>query len=105
MELCIQLAIIMVGKQAMNTCLEMVWPMLFKWLNTLRVKAGLGPQPSRSQAYRAQWAKDYQLVAWGSEALFAEYLEMGTYNNCPPFSSLFRQLVRVPFFQIADFYH
>ena len=91
MELCIQLAIIMVGKQAMNTCLEMVWPMLFKWLNTLRVKAGLGPQPSRSQAYRAQWAKDYQLVAWGSEALFAEYLEMGTYNNCPPFSSLLRQ--------------
>ena len=31
-----------------------------------------------SQAYRARWAKDYRIVAWGSdEARFAEYLEMG----------------------------
>ena len=52
--------------------------MIFKWLNKLRVRAGLGKQPTESQAYRAQWAKDYHLVAWGSEALFAEYLEMGT---------------------------
>ena len=26
---------------------------------------------------RRQWAKDYQLLPWGNEALFAEYLEMG----------------------------
>nr|CAH0112600.1 unnamed protein product [Daphnia galeata] len=43
---------------------------------TIRVQTGMGKQPKESQAYRAQWAKDYQLVAWGSEALFAEYLEM-----------------------------
>ena len=78
MELCIQLAIIMVGKQAMNTILEMFWPMIFKRLNSLRVKAGLAHQATEADGIRTQWAKDYQLVAWGSEALFAEYLEMGT---------------------------
>lgn len=31
-ELCIQLAIIMVGKQAMNTILEMILPKFYKWL-------------------------------------------------------------------------
>lgn len=49
--------------------------MIFKWLNTFRVRTGLRQKPT--QIYNAQWAKDYQLVAWGSEALFAEYLEMG----------------------------
>lgn len=51
--------------------------MVFKWFNSIRVRTGMGKQPKESQAYKAQWAKDYQLVAWGSEALFAEYLEMG----------------------------
>lgn len=51
--------------------------MIFKWFNTLRVRTGLGKQPTQSHTYRSQWAKDYQLVAWGSEALFGEYLEMG----------------------------
>lgn len=51
--------------------------MIFKWLNSLRVKAGFGKQPVQREAYRTQWAKDYQLVPWGSEALFGEYLEMG----------------------------
>lgn len=51
--------------------------MVFKWFNKIRVQTGMGKQLKESQAYRAQWAKDYQLVAWGSEALFAEYLEMG----------------------------
>lgn len=37
MELCIQLAIIMVGKQAMATVLEMVLPHFYKWLNFIRV--------------------------------------------------------------------
>ena len=51
--------------------------MVFKWFNKIRVQTGMGKQPKESQAYRAQWAKDYQLVARGSEDLFAEYLEMG----------------------------
>ena len=51
--------------------------MIFKWFNSFRVRAGLKEQPTCSQAFKSQWAKDYQLVAWGNEALFAEYLEMG----------------------------
>lgn len=38
MELCIQLAIIMVGKQALNTVLEMLLPIFYKWLNAMRVR-------------------------------------------------------------------
>lgn len=49
--------------------------MIFKWFNTFRVRTGLGRQPS--QEFKAQWTKDYQLVPWGNEALFSEYLEMG----------------------------
>lgn len=36
MELCIQLAIIMVGKQAVNTLLEMGMPALWRWHNIVR---------------------------------------------------------------------
>lgn len=75
-ELCIQLAIIMVGKQAMNTILEMVLPILMRKFKTSRINAGMGRQPTERQDYRAQWSKDYRLLPWGNEALFSEYLEM-----------------------------
>jgi anoctamin-1 len=75
-ELCIQLAIIMVGKQAMNTVLEMLFPLFFKWLNTIKVKTGLSKDQSCKGA-RPQWLKDYKLVEWGPRSLFPEYLEMG----------------------------
>ena len=67
----------MVGKQAMNSILEMFWPMIFKRLNSLRVKAGLAHNLTDADAFNNQWTKDYRLVAWGGEALFSEYLEMG----------------------------
>ncbi|XP_054270658.1 anoctamin-1 isoform X2 [Macrosteles quadrilineatus] len=70
LELSIQLAIIMVGKQAFNSCLEMVYPIVWKWWNSRHLK-------QRSAKGRAsQWEKDYKLVEWGSQALFPEYLEM-----------------------------
>ncbi|XP_068084479.1 anoctamin-1 isoform X2 [Anabrus simplex] len=75
MELCIQLAIIMVGKQALNSILEMVIPFLYKWFNTLRVKAGVGKEEEKAVSY-TQWAKDYTLLDWGPRGLFPEYLEM-----------------------------
>lgn len=75
MELCIQLAIIMVGKQAMNTLLEMAYPFFYKWLNTLKVKTGFEPgSPATSRS--KQWMKDFKLVEWGPRGLFPEYLEM-----------------------------
>lgn len=75
-ELCIQLAIIMVGKQAMNTVLEMVQPRLYKYYNALRVK--LARKRNRSHRAEAQkrWVRDLELVEWGSQSLFNEYLEM-----------------------------
>lgn len=51
-ELCIQLAIIMIGKQAMNTILEMLMPIGYKWYNSVTVCLWLGV---------SEWKKMYQL--------------------------------------------
>ncbi|XP_020710663.2 anoctamin-1 isoform X2 [Athalia rosae] len=79
MDLCIQLSIIMVGKQAMNSVLEMVFPLFYKWLNTLKVhvgaKEGKKKRKPTSKIF-LQWVKDYKLVQWGPRSLFPEYLEM-----------------------------
>ncbi|XP_047098037.1 anoctamin-1-like isoform X1 [Schistocerca piceifrons] len=74
MELCIQLGIIMIGKQAMNTLLEMLFPLFFKWLNTLKVKTGF--RKKGLESCRSRWMKDFKLVEWGPRGLFPEYLEM-----------------------------
>lgn len=81
MELCIQLAIIMVGKQAMNTVLEMIFPLFYKWLNTLKVKTGLQKDQSSMRGNLQQWVKDFKLVEWDAMSLFLEYLEMGKYDH------------------------
>ncbi|XP_076067537.1 anoctamin-5-like isoform X4 [Oratosquilla oratoria] len=72
LELSVQLAIIMVGKQAMNTCMEMVIPQLWKWYNMLTV-----PEQQR-EVHRKwpRWAKDFRLVDFDPRGLFPEYLEM-----------------------------
>lgn len=75
MELCIQLGIIMIGKQAMNTALEMIFPLFYKWLNTLKIKTGL-QKDEESLKGKKQWVKDFKLVDWGPRSLFPEYLEM-----------------------------
>ncbi|XP_062563728.1 anoctamin-1 isoform X2 [Armigeres subalbatus] len=75
MELCIQLGIIMIGKQAVNTALEMAIPIFYKWLNSLKVR--IGKQRNQSLKSRGQrFVKDLKLVEWGSRGLFPEYLEM-----------------------------
>ncbi|KAJ8687984.1 hypothetical protein QAD02_023779 [Eretmocerus hayati] len=81
LELGIQLGIIMVGKQTINSVLEMLYPLYFKWLNTIRVRVGLQNEsddtdenkPSKKEP---QWLQDYKLVEWGPRGLFSEYLEM-----------------------------
>lgn len=67
----------MVGKQAMNTVLEMLFPLFYKWLNTLKVKTGLTKDCSTMKDSHPQWVKDFKLVEWGPRSLFPEYLEMG----------------------------
>ncbi|EAT41725.1 AAEL006656-PA [Aedes aegypti] len=75
MELCIQLGIIMIGKQAVNTVLEMAIPIFYKWLNSLKVR--IGKQRNQSLKSKGQrFVKDLKLVEWGSRGLFPEYLEM-----------------------------
>lgn len=75
MELCIQLAIIMVGKQAINTILEMLLPKFFKWLNAMKVWKNNRSQSTKKENQR--WLRDLKLIEWGPRSLFYEYLEMG----------------------------
>lgn len=63
----------MVGKQAMNTVMEMAIPLLWKWYNMLTV-----PKQQREAHNRwPRWAKDFRLVNFDPRGLFPEYLEMG----------------------------
>ncbi|XP_037729760.1 anoctamin-1 isoform X3 [Drosophila subpulchrella] len=77
-ELCIQLAIIMVGKQAFNTILEVYLPMF--WRKVLAIQVGLSrlfnntPNPDKTKEER--WMRDFKLLDWGARGLFPEYLEM-----------------------------
>ncbi|KAL1115350.1 hypothetical protein AAG570_007380 [Ranatra chinensis] len=81
MELCIQLAVIMVGQQAYNGIIEMLIP----WFNTLRIRRWLGVGSKEREAAGGsaplapacrQWTEDYKLLDWGPRGLFYEYLEM-----------------------------
>ena len=79
-ELGIQLAIIMIGKQALNSILEMVMPIFWKWVNMMQV--GLfSRKKSRKKKKGERWLRDLKLVEWGPRSLFPEYLEMGIFNS------------------------
>lgn len=66
----------MIGKQAMNTILEMILPIFYKWFYTLKVKTGINRE-QLSLKNHVQWYKDFKLLDWGARGLFPEYLEMG----------------------------
>ncbi|CAL8081793.1 unnamed protein product [Orchesella dallaii] len=74
-ELCIQLATIMVGKQAMNTVLEMLWPLAMKSYQKFTLMTGISKE-DKGESFSAQWMKDAKLLEWGPRSLFPEYLEM-----------------------------
>lgn len=73
-ELCIQLAIIMIGKQAMSTVLELIQPRIYKYYNSMKVR--LTKRESIHQKECQRWLRDLKLVEWGPQSLFNEYLEM-----------------------------
>lgn len=79
MELCIQLAIIMIGNQTMNSILEILIPFLTKLYNSFKIKAGLEKEVEDDLICCNQWTEDYKLLGWDTKSLFAEYLEMGRY--------------------------
>lgn len=71
-ELCIQLAIIMVGKQLIqNNIIEIAVPKLIKLIQRKCSK-----ETKEQKLARTPWEKDFKLQCAGSTSLFYEYLEM-----------------------------
>ncbi|XP_066593098.1 anoctamin-4 [Prorops nasuta] len=71
-EVCIQLAIIMVGKQCFNNFVELLSPKMWNWW---RKRNYFAATKDHARPYTC-WEKDYQLQDPGRLALFDEYLEM-----------------------------
>ena len=74
MELCLQLAIIFVGKQFFLSVIEYHVPRIWKLYNTFQIMAGLKKEEKHKHP---QYVHDFKLVEWGKQGLFYEYLEMG----------------------------
>lgn len=66
----------MIGKQAMNTILEMILPRFLKYYNTLSIRLSKRRKQSAVQKDGQRWLRDLKLVEWGPQSLFNEYLEM-----------------------------
>lgn len=79
MELTIQLAIIMIGNQAINGIVEMVVPFLVKMYKTLKVTTGIEKASKTEDIVIScnQWTEDYKLSEMDPRTLYYEYLEMG----------------------------
>ncbi|CAG9536244.1 unnamed protein product [Cercopithifilaria johnstoni] len=85
-ELVIQLAIIMCGKQFWNAFVEFAWPMLKTWLRSLRLLETKKQRDKRTKHELvdglnkknklARWEQDYILNPAYEQFLFNEYLEM-----------------------------
>ena len=80
MELFIQLTIIMVGKQIMNSILEIAYPYIMQYYNKKMSSqkertATTTPEPPTLKSTN-QWTTDFKLSAWTTMSLFEEYLEM-----------------------------
>uniref|UniRef100_T1JP88 Anoctamin n=1 Tax=Strigamia maritima TaxID=126957 RepID=T1JP88_STRMM len=75
MELSIQLSIIMIGKQVLNTIMEMSLPVILRAYKSIKSKTTIIKR-STSASTKTSWERDYPLLAWSSQELFGEYLEM-----------------------------
>lgn len=73
MELCLQLAIIFIGKQFLMSIVEYHLPRIWKLYNTLKLMTG---QSTEDRTQYPQWLLDFKLAEWGHQGLFYEYLEM-----------------------------
>ncbi|KAG1704462.1 Anoctamin-1 [Nymphon striatum] len=71
MELTVQLAVIMIGKQAMNAVIEITVPWIKKFMNTRVLK-----KSDAAKAAENRWEDDYKLAPLRPQGLFYEYLEM-----------------------------
>ncbi|KAM7299868.1 anoctamin-4 [Ixodes scapularis] len=74
-EVCVQLAIVMVGKQVINNIQEIGQPLFMNWWRSWRrdrMRREVGDQRSSL----SRWEADYNLQPWTTLSLFDEYLEM-----------------------------
>lgn len=77
LELSVQLAIVMVGKQAINTVKEMIIPLMWRYLRLLSVRHMQKVDvEKKAQNKWPRWVKDYKLVNFDPRGLFDEYLEI-----------------------------
>ncbi|XP_064642098.1 anoctamin-7-like isoform X3 [Lineus longissimus] len=67
-ELAQQLAVIMVGKQVINNCQEVLVPKMKTWLHQRKIGS------AHQMTEKDRWEEDYELIEY--EGLFEEYLEM-----------------------------
>ncbi|GIX67075.1 anoctamin-4 [Caerostris extrusa] len=71
-EVCVQLAIIMVGKQILNNISELSWAEIMNWWKRWwRTRDG-----PKDRVATTRWEIDYNLLECDRMALFDEYLEM-----------------------------
>lgn len=59
----------------MNACVEMLWPVLMKYINRLRLRTSKHRDGSLKEKGR-RYVNDLKLIEFGSRGLFPEYLEM-----------------------------
>ncbi|KAL7039822.1 hypothetical protein ACKWTF_000129 [Chironomus riparius] len=71
-ELCIQLSIIMIGKQFVNNFMEYLYPAFYNWWRQFKHR-----RETKDQKHmHTSWEQDFHLQDPGRLALFDEYLEM-----------------------------
>lgn len=71
-EVCIQLAVVMVGKQILNNITELFYTKIMNWWRQWwRGREGLSTREATTR-----WEQDYNLLECDRMALFDEYLEM-----------------------------
>lgn len=76
MELCMQMAIIFVGKQFLLSVVEYHLPRLWKLYNSFKVMTGIAAEERDGKRQYPQWIHDFKLADFGDQGLFYEYLEM-----------------------------
>ena len=104
MELCVQLAIIFVGKQFLMSIIEYYLPMFWKLYNSLKLATATSDEKNKNAGKKSnnpQWVRDFRLAEWGQQGLFYEYLEMGKSifvfdSFFPMYKNIFKLFVIVP---------
>ncbi|KAH7933868.1 hypothetical protein HPB49_018569 [Dermacentor silvarum] len=78
-EVCVQLAIVMVGKQVINNIQEIGQPLVMNWWRSWR-RDHMARDSGDRKGSVARWEADYVLAQWHTLSLFDEYLEMGAWQ-------------------------